>query len=416
MAGINMRLTIKRIAKTLGILLLVLLIGGGSWVTKPWDDLQSWRWYTMPFESLRAEVFSNWEVIQPVAPLQASTNPRQYQRNVASPESVSYPMGNERIPLTAYLEKANISGLMVLQDGEVKLEYYAKGLSRESRNHIWSATKSFTSTLVAMAHFEGRIESRDDRVARYAPQFAGTAYGESSIRHVLMMSSGIDFFHFKGTPDRNNMYGDIMQERQDFDAWAGALGRHVPPGSDFNYIATDTHVLSAVLRGAYGQSFTEIVQDRLWQRGGFGGDATWGLDGSCHPMGHCCLTLRLEEFTHLGQLYVENLVLDGQQTVHNDWFSMVENPQAPFQEPRLDEAGDLQRGYSVQFWIPHDYDQEFIAAGAFDQYLWIDRRQGTVVAQFSTGQQMLFTQRESGAGPEEFPAVMRTLASRETFH
>ena len=413
-----MRLTVGRIAKTAGILLLVvlvLLVGGATWLTRPWDDLQSWRWYTMPFEGLRAEIFTNWEVIQPIALLQASTHPRQYPRNVSPPESVSYAFGNERIPLTAYLEKENVSGLMVLQDGEIKLEYYAKGLNRESRNHIWSATKSFTATLVAMAHFEGRIESLDDRVARYAPQFAGTAYGESSIRHVLMMSSGIDFDHFKGTPDRNDMYWDIMQERQDFDAWAGALGRRVPPGSDFNYIATDTHVLSAVLRGAYGQPFTEIFQDRLWQRGEFGGDATWGLDGSGHAMGHCCLSLRLEEFAHLGQLYVEDLVMEGKKTVRDDWFSMVEHPQAPFQEPRVSEAGEAQRGYSVQFWIPHDYDQEFIAAGAFEQYLWIDRRQGTVVAQFSTGQPMLFTQGETGASPEEFAAVMRTLASRETF-
>lgn len=306
-----MRLTIKRMAKAIGILLLVVLIGGGTWFTKPWDDLQAWRWYTMPFEGLRANIFTHWEVIQPVALLQASTNPRQYQRNVSSLESVSYMIGNERIPLTAYLEKTNISGLMVLQDGEIKLEYYAKGLNAESRNHIWSATKSFTSTLVAMAHFEGRIESLDDKVERYAPQFAGTAYGDTSIRHVLMMSSGIDFFHFKGTPNRNNMYWDIMQERQDFDAWAAALG-------------------------------------------------------------HCCLSLRLEEFAHLGQLYVENLVMEGEPTVRTEWLSMVKHPQAPFQEPSVDEAG-------------------------------------------ATGQPMLLTEGESGAGPGEFAAVMWALASSETF-
>ena len=146
-----------------------------------------------------------------------------------------------------------------------------------------------------------------------------------------------------------------------------------------------------------------------------GGDATWGLDGTGHAMGHCCLSLRLEEFAHLGQLYVEGLVMNGERTVHDEWFSMVENPQAPFQEPRIDDSGELKDGYSVQFWIPNDYDQEFMAAGAFGQYLWIDRRHGTVVAQFSTGQPMFFTRGESGASPEEFAAVMRTLARRETF-
>ena len=92
-----------------------------------------------------------------------------------------------------------------------------------------------------------------------------------------------------------------------------------------------------------------------------------------------------------------------------------ENPQGDFHEPSFDEAGNQQEGYSVQFWIPHDYDQEFMAAGAFGQYLWIDRRQGTVVAQFSVGEPTLFTDGEDHITPEEFAAVMRTLARKETF-
>ena len=98
-----------------------------------------------------------------------------------------------------------------------------------------------------------------------------------------------------------------------------------------------------------------------------------------------------------------------------DWFDMVSTAQAPFQEPYYDDEGNAQRGYSLQFWLPNDYDQEFIAAGAFGQYLWIDRKQGSVIAQFSTGEPMLFTRGESGASAEEFAVVMRTLANHETF-
>lgn len=78
-----------------------------------------------------------------------------------------------------------------------------------------------------------------------------------------MMSSGIDFFHFKGKPDRSDMYKAIIQDGDDFDKWAGALGRRVPAGTDFNYIASDTHVLSAVLRGAYKKPFVEVLKEKL---------------------------------------------------------------------------------------------------------------------------------------------------------
>ena len=408
---------IKRFLKATGALLLLCATIAATLFTKPWDDLQSWRFFvTQPVVGWSADIFTSWGLIQPLAELRASTNPRVFERDLSSPDAVSYSLDGRSIPLSDYLDRANISGLMVLHDGTVKLEYYAQGLNAESRNHIWSASKSFTASLVAMAVYDGRITSLDDKVEKYAPQFAGTAYGETPIRHVLMMSSGIDFFHDKGTPNRTDMYWDTIQERQDFDAWVAKLPRRVPSGTDFNYIATDTHVLSAVLRGAYGKPFPEVVQDRLWERGGFGGNASWGLDGSGHAMGHCCLSLRLEDFANLGQLYIEDLMLNGEQTVPADWFSMVENPQSDFQEPGVDEASNMREGYSVQFWLPHNYDQEFMAAGAFGQYLWIDRKQGTVVAQFSVGEPVLFTEEEDHITPKEFAAVMRALARKETFN
>jgi CubicO group peptidase (beta-lactamase class C family) len=409
-------LMIKRFMIATGAILLPAAITATILFTKPWDDLQSWRFFlTQPVVGWRADIFTNWGVIQPLAELRASTQPRVFERDLNSKDAVSYSLDGKSIPLSDYLDRANISGLMVLHDGVIKMEYYAQGLNPESRNHIWSASKSFTSTLVAMGVYDGKINSLDDKVEKYAPQFAGTAYGETPIRHMLMMSSGIDFFHGKGTPNRTDMYWDIIQDREDFDEWAAKLPRRVASGTDFNYIATDTHVLSAVLRGAYGKPFPRIVQDRLWERGGFGGDASWGLDGSGHAMGHCCLSVRLEDFATLGQLYIEDLILNGERTVPADWFSIVENPQGDFQEPSFDESGNQREGYSVQFWIPHDYDQEFMAAGAFGQYLWIDRRQGTVVAQFSVGEPTLFTDGEDHITPEEFAAVMRTLARKETF-
>ncbi len=399
----------KKLAKWVLVILSILLVGFAVRLFKPWDDLQSWRWYTLALESSRADLFTHWEVIQPHSQLLVSSRPRVYRRNTRALDQVTYEFEGQTYPLSHYLAKANVSGFMVLCDGEVRLEFYAKGLNAQSRNHIWSATKSFTSTLIGMALYDGKIASLDDPVEKYALQFKGTAYGEASIRHVMMMSSGIDYDHFEGSPDRNDMYWDIMQSGADFDAWAAVLPRRVPAGTDFNYIATDTQVLSAVLRGAYNKSYIDIVQEQLWEPGGFGA-ARWGLDASGNPMGHCCLSLRLQDFANLGQLYLDDLVLDGQPTVSSDWFEMVANAQAPFQEPHEDEESMLREGYSFQFWLPENYDQEFIAAGAFGQYLWIDRKRNFVVAQFSTGQAMFMTQGQSGASPREREAVMRSMS------
>ena len=270
---------------------------------------------------------------------------------------------------------------MVLYDGKVRFEYYGKGINVDTRYHLWSATKSFTSTLMGMALYEGKIVSLDDKVEQYATQFKGTAYGETSLRHVLMMSSGIDFYHHKGKPNRNDMYWDVVQKGENYGTWAAVLGRRVPAGTDFNYIATDTHVIAAVLRAAYGKPLTEIAQEKLWEPGGFSGDATWLQDVPGNTLGHCCLSIRLQDFAHFGQLYLEDLVFNGRPTVSDDWFGMVENPHGDFQEPHIDpETGELKEGYTFQFWLPEIYDQEFFGAGAFGQYVWIDRKLKYVVA------------------------------------
>ena len=88
---------------------------------------------------------------------------------------------------------------------------------------------------------------------------------------------------------------------------------------------------------------------------------------------------------------------------------MVENPHEDFQEFQKDPiTGKSKGGYTFQFWLPANYDQEFMAVGAFGQYLWVDRKQKFVVAQFSTGQPIT-SRGKSGATGEEMAAVMRTL-------
>lgn len=397
---------LKAVRKWVGYLALALVgvvTAIGIWFFQPWLDHDPWRWFLAARQEWRADHFSHWERVSPYRTIEASSSPRGYARDLGNLGAVRYSLEERDFSIDQYLDRADVAGLLVLSGGEVRYEAYAQGIDADSRFQIWSATKSFTSTLVGMALFEGKIESLDDPAERYAPQFEGTAYGETSLRHLLMMSSGVDFSHFNHEPDRNDMYWAIIQQGQDLDDWAAGLGRDVPSGTNFNYLATDTHVLGAVLRGVYGQPLAEILGEHLWEPGGFSAAATWAqhAEGETgHAFGHCCLSMRLQDFAHLGQLYLENLVLGGTQTVADDWFEMVANPHGPFQAPRVDpEDGSVRMGYSFQFWLPPDHDNEFVARGAFGQELWIDRSRGFVVAQFAT----------SDIPSREYVAAMRAL-------
>ena len=53
--------------------------------------------------------------------------------------------------------------------------------------------KSIVSIAVGMALAEKKIASLDDTIARYVPKLAGNPYGETTIRNMLRMASGVPF-------------------------------------------------------------------------------------------------------------------------------------------------------------------------------------------------------------------------------
>ncbi|MEO0550780.1 MAG: serine hydrolase [Pseudomonadota bacterium] len=358
------------------------------WAIRPWTAHEPGRWYLSWPPQTRAYNFSHWHKVVPYQTVSASSNPRLYERNPIDLSDVTFVGADGPMTIGDYLESEGISGMMVLQAGDIRFEHYDRGIDADSRYHIWSATKSFTSTLIGIALHQGVIDDIDDPIKKYAAQFDGTVYGNTSIRHVLMMSSGVNLIHDPGhKPSRRELYNAIIFDGENLDDFAARLEYRVDPGTDFNYAATDTHVLGAVLRAAYGQKLGQIATEQLWQPAGFTADAIWSENAagkSQAVFAHCCLALTLTDFAHLGQIYLEDLIIDGAPSVPSDWFEQVENAQAPFQEPTQNpETGNIQMGYSYQFWLPENYQQEFVARGALGQYLWVDRKRGFVVAQFA---------------------------------
>jgi CubicO group peptidase (beta-lactamase class C family) len=195
-----------------------------------------------------------------------------------------------------------------------------------------------------------------------------------------MMSSGVNFFHHQGFPDRREMYRQIWVHDGDLDDFAGALDERVPPGSDFNYLAPDTHILSMVLRAVYDQPFHQIVQEQLWTPIGMAGDAFWSQHApgdTGHAFGHACLCPRLLEFAHLGQLYIQDGVWNDERLLPEGFVAASGTAHLPTHVP--DEG---KRGYGYQWWIPSGSNSESMALGAFGQMLWLDTRRGISIAQF----------------------------------
>jgi CubicO group peptidase (beta-lactamase class C family) len=289
-------------------------------------------------------------------------------------------------------------------------ETYRRGAGPETRFTSWSMAKSFVAGLIAMGVRDGLIDSLDDPAERYAPQFAGTDYGATSLRHLLMMSAGMDFneeYSPEEPSDIRPLFFNAFIMRRNVDAMIGEIERDREPGEDLHYTSPNTHVLSAVVRGAYGDRLADIVEEKIWTPLGMEQDASWlqnkpGENGIA--IGYCCLQATAVDFARFGWFLANDGVWNGARLLPEGFVEQATRPNAPFQEPGPD-ARYAPRGYGLHFWIPPDYADEYFLAGVYGQYVWVDERRGVVIAQTAGSPDWLSRQ-------EEAFHVFRAIAER----
>src|SRR5688572_4003144 len=95
--------------------------------------------------------------------------------------------------LDAFMDANQNTGLLVLKGDTILGERYQYGRTGEERFASASMAKTVLAMLVGIALQEKTLASIDDPAARYVPELRGHAYGDTSLRHLLTMSSGMRF-------------------------------------------------------------------------------------------------------------------------------------------------------------------------------------------------------------------------------
>ncbi|WP_019960035.1 serine hydrolase domain-containing protein [Woodsholea maritima] len=386
-------------------------IGAGvmaGWYYRPWSPYSPARIAELDNEDRYFELFQEMDEVLPSRPI-AAANPEPFARDLR-PLIVNYDWQGGQKPLEAYLDEAHVMGLSVLKDGVVIHQTFRLGADENTRMTSWSVAKSFVATLIAEAMTEGKIGSLDDLAQTYAPQYQGTDYGNTSLRHLLMMSAGMDFIedYTDDAPrsDIRPLFFNAFIMGKNVDEMIGAIKRNREPGQDLHYTSPNSHVLAAVVRGVYGKSLPDIVEDKLWAPLGMESDATWLTnrnDDQGLAIGYCCLQATSADFARFGQLYLQDGVWNGQRLLPEGWVDQATRANAPFQAAGPD-AVYAPRGYGLHFWFPPEADQEFSAEGVFGQYIWVDQRRGVVIA-INAGDPDYWNRKD------ETIAVMRAIVS-----
>jgi CubicO group peptidase (beta-lactamase class C family) len=316
--------------------------------------------------------YSHYDALFPTHDVAKAGTPSPWRRS-GTPLSVSYTYQNGHYTLQDYLAHNPTTGLLIARGDTILFEQYQYGRTDSDRFLSQSMAKTILAMLVGIAVSEHAIRSIDDQAAAYVPELAGTALGETPIRALLHMASGIAFTEVYDGHDDNATLGRTLFTRGGpgpVAAVAQFNTRVAPPDTLFHYAGVNPEVLGLVLTRATGQTVAAYLQSHIWQPMGAEADGKWTVDVTGQEIAYGAFNATLRDYARFGRLLAAGGVLDGRQIIPRDW--VRDATTWPELGSSLANSGPVPWGYGYLTWLMPGPRHEFVLEGIHGQRIFVD--------------------------------------------
>ena len=361
--------------KRLGIVLCCLaLILGAIWfcfgerLSLLYRSLQSFK------DENLAYTFQHTPEIQPTVTIQGSAAPLEFakEENIALVDGFQFE--GSFYPTEPFLQDTKTSALLVIQDDVIRYENYFFGGDEATVFSSNSMGKSFVSALMGFAVADGFIDSVNDPLGKYIPEFAGTDLENIPIKACLQMASGIDF---NEDTDMNSFSMRTLMGTPAMEVIAG-YGVQEPPFTYRRYLSINTEILGQVIKNATGKGLGEYMEEKLWTRIGSAHDAYWTLNNGTE-LANGGLSISLRDYARFARLYLHEGNWNGEQLLPRDWIRDSLDISADYSKPGANNDGYNAIGYGYQWWVPEGDQGEFMAIGVYGQFLYVNPEQNVII-------------------------------------
>ncbi len=327
---------------------------------------------------------SRFDEIFPARVVAKGAESRPLSRAAAEPP-IRYANRGQPAGLDDYLSRNRTTGLLILKGDTILVERYQYDRKPGDRMASFSMAKTVVAMLVGIALSERKIRSIDDRAAEYAVELEGTPYGDTRIRHLLTMSSGVRFDEtYSGTDDVATL-GRLSLLGESEGGAATLLPfrtRERAAGERFHYASAETQVLGLVLRGATGKPLATYLSEKIWQPMGAEADATWNIDRGGYEAAYIGLNATLRDYARFGMLLANDGTLDGRSIIPAAWVRAATTPPATQFRPGM--TGAL-LGYGYQTWVVDEKERQFMLRGLRGQAVYVAPKSKLVMVHTAAG-------------------------------
>lgn len=323
------------------------------------------------------------------SPVQPSATPWPLHDHPAPPP-VRWRWGLLSQSIGDYMDATQTTGLLILQNDQIVAEHYQYDRQPGMPMRSFSMAKTFTAMLVGIALDKGLIRSLDDKALDYWPEIAASAYGQTTLRNLLRMASGVPFRElYTWTADDDNwVWGQVLyhprnanQPQRIEEYLVARKQREAEQGQRFHYASIETEILGRVLRRATGQSIAQLTEAWLWQPMGAEHPAHWqrsSTDGAEGTAGSFNASLR--DYGRFGLL----LAHDGQRGEHRiiPRTYVLEATDAQKQPPAFrPRVATPFMGYGYQTWLLPYKTRTFALQGIHGQTIYVQPDSKIVMVQ-----------------------------------
>ena len=264
--------------------------------------------------------------------------------------------------LRSTLEGYRTVAFLVVQDDSIRYEEYWENYSPASLSNSFSMAKSFVSILIGIALDEGKINSLDQTVCEFIPEYCSETNKMLTIRHLLTMSSGLNY-----DEGYASLFGPTTRSYYDTDLRKQMLELKVvsPPGKELNYQSSNTQLLAFIIESATDMKVSDYASEKLWKPIGAEHDAMWSLDyENGDEKAYCCFYSNARDFARFGKLFLQNGMWGNKQVVSEEYVKNSIQP-AP-----ISDNGNPNKIYGFQWWLmEHNGMDIFYARGILGQYV-----------------------------------------------
>ncbi len=247
-------------------------------------------------------------------------------------------------------------GYMIYKDGKLVASSIASPYRSTDKRHVYSVSKTWTSTAIGIAVDEGLL-SVEDQVISFFPELLPENVSENlakmKVKHLLSMNSG----HHSDT------FGRIATAEPEWARRFLALEVEHEPGTHFMYNTTATYMLSAILTKITGLRMTDYLRPRLFNPLGIEG-VWWDESPEGIDFGGWGIHVSAEDMLKLGVLYLNKGVWNGKRILSEEWIAEATSSisdNSAWKDP------EWSCGYGYQIW--RCKNNSYRADGAYGQYI-----------------------------------------------